>query len=119
MAAIAAAGLIAAAAFAVSRGDNDDPRPGARHAASESTLDLTLMNGAFWAAVPAETVAAHESTLDLTLMNGAFWAASLSGTVAGYLDVAPVRLAMHEGAVGGCLDGYAEACTFSHEWIVQ
>jgi hypothetical protein len=36
----------------------------------QSTLDVTTMNGAFWAAEPSE------STIDLTLLYGAFWAAA-------------------------------------------
>jgi hypothetical protein len=52
----------------------DDDRPSLAPDSTEPTRDLTMMNGAFWAAEPPS-----ESTVDLTLMYGAFWAAAPLG----------------------------------------
>jgi hypothetical protein len=66
---VAGAAIVATASVAVSRVGNDES-PASVSPAAESTLDVTLVNGAFWGAAPAP------STLDVTLMNGAFWAAA-------------------------------------------
>jgi hypothetical protein len=78
---VAGAAIVATASVAVSRVGNDES-PASVSPAAESTLDVTLMNGAFWGAAPSP------STLDVTLMNGAFSAA------------APLETAVPDGQIG-------------------
>jgi hypothetical protein len=85
VAVVAGAAIVASIGLVVSRASDRDSSVGAS-APEESTLDVTLLNGAIHVfTAPDEVVVAapQESTLDLTLLNGAihvFTAPDLPGT---------------------------------------
>jgi hypothetical protein len=58
----------------------------------------------------------HESTLDLTLLNGAihvFTAPDLPEAVSSPLP----RLTVNEPSSSACATGHTDACSFSHTWV--
>ena len=90
IAVVAAAALVASTGFVVNRVANRD---------------------SLSAASPA-----HESTLDLTLLNGAIHVITAPDAPAAVSSPLP-RVVINEAASSACGTGHVEACSFTHTWV--
>jgi hypothetical protein len=115
IAVLAAAALVASTGFVASRVADRDSLSAASPS-HESTLDLTLLNGAIHVFTAPDLPAVAASTLDLTLLNGAihvFTAPDLPEAVSAPLP----RLTVNEPSSSACATGHTDACSFSHTWV--